>query len=277
MRYEELLTKVFPNVNVGAKTSAPTVDEFTAALDMVKDAARKAVQEIIPTKEDIKEIVSSTTPTQMPSNEELTKLINDAVANRTPEPVRDTELNDKVNQMMAIMKELAERDNSAPANYESYALNDDEIANVLTWLLEFQEKYFPTTPLSETLHQDFMWNIPKEVYNAAVDAKAYEYPDALNPIFWLYICCTESPHDMIGEFVINAINSIDDEGEHMLADHASAYKKAYFEDADDELYSISVDGPEDGVMINTNPVPISEPNTSSIEDFDPEVDIEVVQ
>lgn len=274
MRYEELLTKVFPNANVGAKTSAPTIDETVASA--IKDAAREAIQEIIPPPQPV-----------MVDQDALGKLIDDAVAKHVPTQVEakpDMELNDKVNTMMQLMKELAERDNSAPANYDSYALNDDEIANVLTWLLEFQEKYFPTTPLSETLHQDFMWNIPHEVYNAAVDARAYEYPDVLNPIFWLYICCTESPHDMIGEFVINAINSIDDDGERILSEHASAYKKAYFESEDDteditseELYSISVDGPQDGVVCATNPTPLTDTAVSSIEDFDPEVEIEVVE
>ena len=192
-------------------------------------------------------------------------MLDDAVAKHIPTKIEassNMELNDKVNQMMAIMKELAEKDNSAPANFDSYALNDDEIAQVLTWLLNYQEKYFPSTPLSETLHQDFMWNIPKEIYDAAYAAEMYGYPDVLNPIFWFYMFCLENPHDMIGEFIINAINTIDDDAESVLASHAKEYRRVYFEEESEENVA--------------TPVSTNETGVSAIEDFDPDIDIEVV-
>lgn len=260
MRYDKLLTKA--NIIVGAKTSAPTIDEMV--ISEIKDATRKAIQEIIPSREEISEIVKNNTPAT-PTNEQLSKMLDDAVAKHIPvkmEASSNTELNDKVNQMMQIMKELSEKDNSAPANFDSYSLNDDEITQVLTWLLNYQEKYFPNTPLSETLHQDFMWNIPKEIYDAAYTAEMYGYPDVLNPIFWFYMFCMENPHDMIGEFIINAVNTIDDDAESVIANHAKEYRRVYFEEEEPEVTSSEVTVNNTGV--------------STIEDFDPEISVETV-
>lgn len=246
MKYWEVLC------SVGAKTSAPTVDdmkqEFKNAIDDAVDRLRETTAVIQP----------------MPSYEQIGTMIDTAVKNAAKDIIptqitakSDAELNDKVNQMMQIMKELAEKDNSAPPNFDSYALNDGEISQVLTWLLNFQEKYFPNTPLTETLHQDFMWNIPKEVYNAAYDAEMYGYPDALNPIYWFYMFCMDSPHDMIGEFILNAINSITDEDSEVIASHAKEYRKVYFDEPDQVISPVN-------------------PGASLIEDFDSEVDVEVL-
>lgn len=241
MKYWDLL------FTVGAKTSAPTIDEKVASV--IKDAAREAIQEIIPAPQPV-----------MVDENALGKLIDDAVAKHVPAQVEakpDVELNDKVNMMMQLMKELAEKDNSAPANFDSYALNDGEISQVLTWLLNFQEKYFPNTPLSDTLHQDFMWNIPKEVYRAAYDAEVLGYPDALNPIYWFYMFCLDCPHDMIGEFIMNAINGISDEDSEVIASHAKEYRRVYFDE-------------EESVI---SPV---QPGESSIEDFDADISVETI-
>ena len=247
MKYWEVLS------SVGAKTSAPTVDEMKQEFKNAIDDAVDRLRESTPVAQP------------MPSAEQLGTMIDQAVKNAAKDIIPtqvtakpDMELNDKVNQMMQIMKELAERNNSAPANFESYALKDDEISQVLTWLLNFQEKYFPNTPLSETLHQDFMWNIPKEVYDAAAAAEIYGYPDALNPIYWFYLFCTDCPHDMIGEFIMTAIDSISDEDSEVISKHAKEYRRAYF------------DEPEPVVS------PVNPAGTSTIEDFDSDVDVEVI-
>lgn len=251
MRVEKLLTKV--NF-VGAKTSAPTVDEM-------KQEIHKAVSEAC---DRIHQETSVVHP--MPSYEQIGTMIGTVVKNAAKDIIPtqitakpDVELNDKVNQMMQIMKELAAKDNSAPPNFDSYSLNDDQISQVLSWLLKFQEKYFPNTPLAETLHQDFMWNIPKEIYEAAYDAEMYGYPDMLNPIYWFYMFCMDSPHDMIGEFIMAAINNISDEDSEVIASHAKEYRKAYFENE-----------PEEEVM---SPI---RPGYSDIQDFDSEISVETI-
>ena len=249
MKYWDLLSKS----GVGAKTSAPTIDEKVASV--IKDAAREAIQEIIPAPQPA--VVDEDT---------LGKLIDDAVAKHVPttsdKPQTDPGLNDKINQMMAIMKELSEKDNSAPKNFDNYELNDDQISFVLSLLLKYQDKYFKDIPLAEALHQDFMWNIPAEVYDAAVVAETYGYPDQLNPIFWLYIMCTEVPIDMIGLFVLRAYTSMSDEDFDCIDKHANEYKKLYLTPDEDEDVDVA-------------PVE-AEPGVSSIESFDPDVDVEII-
>ena len=241
MKYYDVLS------SVGAKTSAPTIDEKVASA--IKDAAREAIQEIIPAPQPV-----------MVDEDALGKLIDDAVAKHVPTQVTakpDVELNDKVNQLIQCMKELAEKDNSAPINFDSYSLDDNEITQVLTWLLNYQEKYFPDTPLSETLQQNFMWNIPREIYDAACTAEDYCYPDALNPIFWFYMFCLENPHDMIGQFITKAINSITDEDILVIKNHAKEYRRVYFDEEDEVISPVN-------------------PGGSMIEDFDSEIDVEVM-
>ena len=243
MKYTELLSKSF----VGAKTSAPTIDEmkqeFKSAIDDAVDKIRESTSVVQP----------------IPSYEQIGTMINAAVKNAAQEIIPtqvtakpDAEFTDTVKQMMQIMKELAEKDNSAPKNFDSYSLNDDQIAFILSLLLRYQDKYFKDIPLARALKQDFVWNIPVEVYDAAVTAETYGYPDQLNPIFWFYILCTEVPHDMIGLFVLRAYTSMDDEDFDCIDKHANEYKKAYLESDNDE----------------------NDTGVSSIESFDPEIDVE---
>lgn len=245
MKYTELLSKEH---FVGAKTSAPTIDD--KVITEIKDATRKAIQEIIPPPQPA--VVDETA---------LGKLINDAIEKHIPvlpeTPPIDNDINDKINQLMQCMKELAEKDNTAPADFNSYSLNDDQITFILSLLLKYQDKYFRDIPLAKALKQNFMWNIPLEVYDAAVAAETYEYPDVLNPIFWFYIMCTEVPHDMIGMFVLKAINSLHDEDYDCIDSHADEYRKLYLSPEEDEVVE-----PSNG--------------TTSIESFDPEIEVETI-
>lgn len=245
MKYTELLSKEH---FVGAKTSAPTIDEQVATV--IKDATRAAIQEIVPPPQ----------PAVVDENA-LGKLINDAIEKHIPvipeNPPINNDINDKINQLMQCMKELAEKDNSAPPDFDSYSLNDDQITFILSLLLKYQDKYFKDIPLAKALKQNFMWNIPLEVYDAAVAAETYEYPDVLNPIFWFYIMCVEVPHDMIGMFVLKAINSLHDEDYDCIDNHANEYRRLYLTPEEDEE-----DEPSNG--------------TTSIESFDPEIEVEVI-
>lgn len=250
MKYCDLLSKSV----VGAKTSAPTVDEM-------KQEIRSAVNEAC---DKLKESTAIIPP--MIDKKELGELLNDAIARNIPvipeNPPIDATLNDTIQQMLLTMKEMSEKDNSAPKNFDDYELNDDQISFVLSLLLKYQDKYFKDIPLAETLNQNFMWNIPFEVYDAAVAAETYGYPDQLNPIFWLYIMCTEVPHDMIGLFVLRAYTSMSDEDLDCIDKHANEYIKQYLtsDDSDD---------------IEATPIE-AESGVSSIESFDPDVDVESI-
>jgi ferric iron reductase protein FhuF len=252
MKYTQLLSI---STVVGAKTSAPTIEEM-------KEEIHGAIKEACDKLYDVTSVIQPKQPSTIIDEEKLGQMIDSAVAKHIPaipeNPSVNNELNDTINQMMQCMKELAEKDNSAPKDFNSYSLNDDQITFVLSLLLEYQDKYFKDVPLAKALKQDFMWNIPLEVYDAAVAAVTYGYPDSLNPIFWFYIMCTEVPHDMIGMFVLKAVNSMKDEDFDAIDTHAAEYRKLYLtpedDDSDDEVPS----------------------GNTSIESFDPEIEVEVI-
>lgn len=133
------------------------------------------------------------------------------------------ELSDNVKKIMAFMEEMKNKDNTAPAGYEDTTLNSGEIVDVVTMLLDFQEKYFKDVPLTDTLQKNFIWNIPREVYDAANKMRALGEPDCLNPIYWMYLTCLEDPEYMIAKFIVLAVNSVTDEEFERVSELADMY------------------------------------------------------
>lgn len=135
--------------------------------------------------------------------------------------------------------DLSKPAETAPIEYSNTILNDDEIANVVSMLTEFQEKYFGKVPLADKLEDKFIWNIPRPVYEAADRARVYGKPDSLNPIYWLYLCCTAEPEDMIGKFLITAINIIPDDEYAAIEKNADTYDEEYlgvkYNDKDEDV------------------------------------------
>lgn len=135
------------------------------------------------------------------------------------------ELSDNVKKIMAFMEEMKNKDNTAPVGYEDTTLNSDEIVDVVTMLLDFQKKYFKDVPLTDTLQRNFIWNIPRDVYDAAKKMKALGEPDCLNPIYWMYLTCLEDPGYMMAKFIVLAINSATDEDFERVSELADMYDK----------------------------------------------------
>lgn len=133
------------------------------------------------------------------------------------------ELSDNVKKIMAFMEEMKNKDNTAPVGYEDTTLNSDEIVDVVTMLLDFQEKYFKDVPLTDTLQKNFIWNIPREVYDAANKMRALGEPDCLNPIYWMYLTCLEDPGYMMAKFIVLAVNSVTDEEFERVSELADMY------------------------------------------------------
>ena len=115
---------------------------------------------------------------------------------------------------------------------EDTNLDDEEINDVLSMLLEFQDKYFTDIPLSRDLCKKFMWNIPKNVYKAAVKARNYGY-DFINPLILFYVFCVDEPDFAIGKFMHILLNAMTDEDYSVIESKASEYDFAYNEGEDD--------------------------------------------
>lgn len=76
-------------------------------------------------------------------------------------------------------------------------LNDDQIAEVMSYLLKIRDRYFSgegrEIPLAKDLCKNFVWNLPTPVYKAFKDAEDYMHPDIMNPLMLMYIYCVEDP------------------------------------------------------------------------------------
>ena len=119
---------------------------------------------------------------------------------------------------------------------DSTSLTEDKVNNVMTWLLDYQERYFADIPLPDSLDKNFVWNIPKKIYDCAEKNRLLEQPDVLNPLFWFYCMLLDEPEDMISKFILNAVNAITDEDESIIEKQADVYDYNYGIYEDDQEY-----------------------------------------
>lgn len=138
---------------------------------------------------------------------------------RTPSSEKD--------DLSAIIKSI-----EPPEDIEKTSLNDDETNEVLTYLLYLQEEYFRDIPLKDVLNKKFIWNIPKDVYEAYSASKIREEPDVLNPLFYFYIFCMEEPRFSIGKFVDIMNNLIGPEEMSLIEDKVNLYEEILNNDDD---------------------------------------------
>jgi len=111
--------------------------------------------------------------------------------------------------MMKIIDEM-KKINSSYSD-KTTSLTEDEVSEVLSMLLNFQEKYFSEIPLSDDLSKDFVWNLPRSIYNLAIKSTMTDQIDCLNPIFWFYVMCVpDIDKETLAKYILLAFNSISD-------------------------------------------------------------------
>ena len=148
--------------------------------------------------------------------------------------------NSSVVDMKPIIDELAKFMESnlstikAPEDFEDTILNDDEINEVLSELLNIQNEIFPLMPMRQDLVKKFMWNIPREVYDAYKDYVDYGNPIITNPLLYFYLFCVEDPSYCMGYFVREIMKSINDDIHEYIMESAEEYCKQMEEDEDEE-------------------------------------------
>ena len=169
----------------------------------------------------------------------FSKLIKTPGVVITQPPVKNDTTGDNDKAFEQILDILKQNQNSVVSinNVEEDTnLDDEEINDVLSMLLEFQDKYFTDVPLSRDLCKKFMWNIPKNVYKAAVKARNYGY-DFINPLILFYVFCVDEPDFAIGKFMHILLNAMTDEDYSVIESKASEYDFAYNEGEDEDDYS----------------------------------------
>ena len=123
------------------------------------------------------------------------------------------------------------------ATSSNTTLTEQEVNNVMERLLEYQEKYFQDIPLPPDLDKNFVWNVPKKVYNASMKNRLLDQPDCLDPLYWYYCMLLDEPEDMLPKFILSAVNVImaDDDLSTLIEEKADEYDHNYgIYDSDDE-------------------------------------------
>ena len=106
------------------------------------------------------------------------------------DPYKETKetIEDLCDQVQNMLIQLRDCKNGVSSTETT--LNDEELRTVISTVCEYHDKYFPTIEMRSTLDPAFMYNIPKNVYNASQMMRAREYPVVLDPLFWFFIFMT---------------------------------------------------------------------------------------
>lgn len=153
------------------------------------------------------------------------KTPSDPVKTNDSKKVDISDMSDDIKQILDYVKN--NQTTVVQTTSQQTTLDTTQVNNVLAWLLEYQEKYFVDIPLPDSLDKNFVWNIPKKIYDAAEKNKLLDEPDVLNPLFWFYCMLLEEPEDMISKFILNAVNAITDDDEKKIENLADQYDYNY--------------------------------------------------
>lgn len=119
---------------------------------------------------------------------------------KQPEPVKvDTEemiqkISDGVDKKLEKLMGDLKVQFTTPSKSADFSLTVEEVREVVLYLKKIQSIYFPTIPIKSNLSRSFVWNLPREIYDAFKNADIQEgVPDIANPLFMFYILCVDEP------------------------------------------------------------------------------------
>lgn len=131
-------------------------------------------------------------------------------------------LDSRLNEIMELIKN-GNQNTTAPDSIEHSQMNDNQAGEIMSTLLQYQDEYFDSVPLSKDLIQPFVWNLPKEIYNAHMDAKVLDYPVVMDPLFWFYIFCMSNPKEAMAKYITLAFNALDNADAAAIEEMADEY------------------------------------------------------
>lgn len=112
-------------------------------------------------------------------------------------------------------------------------LTEKEASEVMNYIMYLNEKYFSDIPFSGEQFKQFVWNVPRRVYEGMMDSFDREDPDVLNPAMILYLAFTDEPAWMMGHFLTILEQMMHDESEAIKHDDDD-YVKCMNDDDDEE-------------------------------------------
>lgn len=151
--------------------------------------------------------------------------------NRRADDVKIDKMMDEISELRQFLQNPANVQ-LAPANYEDTNLDDDEIDDIMSTLLSFEETYFKEIPLCRDLDKKFVWNIPKSVYEAHQYANERD-DNVLDPLICIYALLTEDPLYTMGVYM-KTMKDIIDNNESVIDKSCKEYYEALNEEEEND-------------------------------------------
>lgn len=124
-------------------------------------------------------------------------------------PVIDNTVNEEVLGLLRSIKEQIQVPSYVSEETKtSTILNEEEVGNVLDILVKLQENVFKNTPISSVLVKQFVWNIPREIYNLAMNNFKSNAAPCMNPLYWFYVFCIDLSSMTMNEQQLAFANAI---------------------------------------------------------------------
>ena len=77
----------------------------------------------------------------------------------------------------------------APSWYDDITINDVERGKIEEYMKNIKMKYFSDLEMYEGLAGEFIWCMPRPLYETFADMEIRMEPDVLNPMFWFLLPC----------------------------------------------------------------------------------------
>lgn len=169
----------------------------------------------------------------------ITEQTNTITNNVVTQPVKPSDqsahivkiIDERFNKLESLIK-IMNVPQTAPTDFDDNILNEDEISEIMSYMLQLQTEYFSDIPLSKELSKKFMWNIPKEIYRQMRNNIDKDDPVILNPILYLYIFCTDYPEFAMGKFILTILNLCDESDYDEIVRRSKEYDNVETDDED---------------------------------------------
>lgn len=93
-----------------------------------------------------------------------------------------------------------------PPMQDADQLDGKEARLVMDYLFDLEKEYFSDIPLSTDIVKNFVYNIPKNVYNVFEEMMLKEATDIFNPMLMLYPFFMEDPENIV--LFVDKINNM---------------------------------------------------------------------
>lgn len=170
-------------------------------------------------------------------SEEVEEVIDEKDDSKDLHKFIDEKINESNNKTLDALREFMKQPNitQISAAEKDTTLNDDEINEVMSFMLKIQDEYFPEIPLNDELDKKFVWNISRIVYEAHIYRIERGDPIILSPLVPFYALLTEDPLYTMGVYWSKIASMINENIGYIRADIQNFNEIIEEEELEEEL------------------------------------------